>query len=127
MYNRELKDSGLAASLQFTTKTVNAELIPFIGKRVRYRKEFRDKFIREHAGLQHAYMSYRVMHTQRNWAGKEILRGYLFEGEDTFGAPLDPAEIEIIGEEVELLYPVAYTVEMEIDKARIRWAWSQPE
>ena len=67
------------------------------------------------------------MHTQRNWAGKEILRGYLFEGEDTFGAPLDPAEIEIIGEEVELLYPVAYTVEMEIDKARIRWAWSQPE
>lgn len=90
------KHIGMASDVFEMNKPVkDLSLLKFIGKDIRYKKEFRGT-------VEYGTISidgiWKIEHTQKNNLGKEILRGYQVNCShiDEFGRPFSPDEIEII-------------------------------
>jgi len=95
--HKEIVGSGLADLFQMKDSTTNPKLSKFLGKKVRYKKELLadDKFVRSNGSLCKTEI-YEVAHVQKDYRGKDVLRGYHTSYEDTFGRCLDPEEVEVI-------------------------------
>ena len=93
--HHELKSSGLADMLKISPVTSNHELGKWLGKTVRYKKELiKDKdFIRLN-GTIIKDNTFKIKQVQKDHIGKDMLRGYAIENNDTFGRVIDPNDIE---------------------------------
>lgn len=94
--HRDLKESGLGGILEIKTVTADEKLMPFLGKKVRYKRELlTEKFI-ERNGLKVVDGTFEVREVQKNYKGENCLRLYWLEVNDTFGFPESPDRIEIV-------------------------------
>tara|TARA_R100000388_G_C7132024_1_gene105908 strand:+ start:190 stop:492 length:303 start_codon:yes stop_codon:yes gene_type:complete len=95
--HKDLTESGLASKFQMSTITDNLELGKFLGKKVRYKKELLENpsFLRS-VGEYALTEVYKIKQVQKDWQGKDVLRGYATVNyKDTFGRCLDVEEIEV--------------------------------
>ena len=94
--HEDLVKSGLSDMYQMKHITSNLKLSKFLGKKVRYKKDLLadDKFVRINGSLCKTEV-YKVAFVQKDYRGKDVLRGYHTSYEDTFGRCLDPEEIEV--------------------------------
>ena len=95
--HKDLTASGLADKFQISAITDNLELGKFLGKKVRYKKELlkNPSFLRS-VGEYALTEVYEVKQVQKDWQGKDVLRGYATVNyKDTFGRCLNVEEIEV--------------------------------
>ena len=86
--HKEIKESGLGELFKISHVTDNPKLIPFMGKKVRYKRNL----------LNHAFVIkygtiaidgiFAIKEVQKDCCGNDCLRGY-FEGDD-FGRCMNP-------------------------------------
>jgi hypothetical protein len=93
--HHEILRTGLDVRLEFKEGTDDPRLAPFIGTVVRYKRELlTPDFVRTHGQIA-VVAEFVVRHTQVDYRGRRILRGYALYGND-FGSPLDPDHVEIV-------------------------------
>lgn len=95
MAHKDLVESGLAKKFQINHLTSNSSLLPFMGRKVRYKREILTAdFIRANGALSIDGIFF-IQEAQVDYKGEPCLRGY--RDNDPFGRVLYPYQIEVVG------------------------------
>lgn len=87
-------NSLLKKRFQVKTITGNVKLIPFLGRKVRYKKELLTEEFLKRNGTVCENTVFVIKEVQIDYKGNEILRGYYLG--DEFGRCIRPDDVELI-------------------------------